>query len=50
MNVMNLRENPRSKLSLRYGAIRTPILADKLPASATMPAAELRRFVATMID
>ena len=50
MNTMNLRGVPRTKLSLRYGAVHAQALAGKTPTAAQIPTTELRLLVATMVD
>lgn len=46
MNTINARTNSRATLSLRYGATAK----DDVPIAAMIPANELRRLVATMVD
>tara|TARA_B100000678_G_scaffold278572_1_gene273447 strand:- start:580 stop:732 length:153 start_codon:yes stop_codon:yes gene_type:complete len=50
MNISNTRGTPRTKLSLRYGAVHAQALMAEGPAGATVPTTELRRLVASMVD
>ncbi|WP_232806609.1 hypothetical protein [Tsuneonella flava] len=50
MNQTISRDTPRHKLSLRYGAAHSPASTDLAPVAAMIPAIELRRLVATMVD
>jgi hypothetical protein len=50
MNNSNARATSRATLSLRYGALHSLATKGHLPVAAIIPAHELRRLVATMVD
>lgn len=45
-----LRGGSRPKLALRYGATRRPAMAHAGAVATAIPALELRRLVAAMVD
>ncbi|WPZ07615.1 hypothetical protein [Pelagerythrobacter marinus] len=50
MNHTIARGTPRPKLSLRYGAAHPRASTEHTPVAAAIPAIDLRRIVATMVD
>ena len=50
MNHTIARDTPRAKLTPRYGAVHSRGLTEYTPVAAVIPATDLRRIVATMVD
>jgi len=50
MNYENTRGALRPTLSLRYGAAIPKAASERMPAAAMIPARELQRLVASMVD
>lgn len=50
MTTTTPRAHARARLSLRYGAGHSPAPGDRTPARPAIPALELRRLVAAMVD